>query len=269
MAGVVIAQTGSGTRERFNDFVARHEVAWELAFAALAIVFVGLAFLPITPDQEDLVNGVEWAITAAFALEFVSRLWASRSRRAYLRGHWIDLISLVPPARWLRPFRLLRLLRLVRMFAGIGRAMTHVQRLANHRGLMWLVVAWIGVMILTSIGFYATENGFNEAVQSPLDALWWGLVTMTTVGYGEIYPKTAEGRIAAAVLLVLGIALYSAIIATITSFLMDHGEAHPPGIPGQLERLARLHARGDLTEGEFAAAKRAVIEPQAGAQWPA
>jgi voltage-gated potassium channel len=193
--------------DRFNEFVLRHEVAWELAFAALAVVFVAMAFVPVTPEQEDALGFVEWAITAVFAAEFLARFYATRARRAYLRSHWIDLISVVPPARWLRPFRLLRLLRLVRAFAGIGRAMTHVQRMANHRGLLWMIVAWLGVMVLTSMGFYAAENGFNSAVQSPLDALWWGLVTMTTVGYGEIYPKTAEGRVAAAVLLVLGIAL--------------------------------------------------------------
>lgn len=246
-------------RRDFNAFVRRHEVAWELSFAALAVLFVALAFIPVSPAQEAWISALEWAITGAFALEFASRLWAAESRRGYLRGHWIDLVSLVPPARWLRPFRLLRLLRLVRAFAGVGRVMTRLERLANHRGLVWMVVAWIGVMILTSIGFYAAENGVNAAVRSPLDALWWGLVTMTTVGYGEIYPKTPEGRIAAAVLLVLGIALYSAIIAAVTSYFIGGGNARRTDLSAELERLARLHADGRLTDDEYLAAKRLVL----------
>ena len=138
--------------------------------------------------------------------------------------------------------------------------MTHANRLANHRGLLWMIVAWLAVMVLTSIAFYAAENGINAAVRSPIDALWWGLVTMTTVGYGDIAPRTDEGRIAAAVLLILGIALYSAIIASVTSYFIGDGH-HRQGLPDDLERLSRLHAAGDLSDDEFAAAKRAVLEP--------
>src|SRR5690349_25162321 len=119
-------------RVRYRDFVARHEVAWELAFAAHAVIFVALAFIPIEEgsDAEAAVVALEWVITGIFIAEFSSRLWAAESRQAYLRAHWIDLISCIPPTRWFRAFRLIRLLRLVRAFAGVGRAMTAAGRLA-------------------------------------------------------------------------------------------------------------------------------------------
>jgi voltage-gated potassium channel len=158
----------------------------------------------------------------------------------------------------LRFFRLLRLLRLVRAFAGVGRAMTAAERLANHKGLIWLFVAWIGVMFLTAFGLYVSEVGVNEAVQSPLDALWWGLTTMTTVGYGDVYPTTPEGRLSAAVLMILGIGLYSAITATLTSFLIA-GDRTSTDLASQLERLAALHAEGRLTDEEFTTAKVVVL----------
>ena len=127
----------------YNAFIERHEVAWELSFAGLAVLFVALAFVPVTPGsgEEATLYVIEWVITIFFAAEFSSRLLASYDRRGYLRGHWIDVISLIPPARWLRPFRLLRLLRLVRAFAGVARALGHVRRLAGHRGLIWLLAA--------------------------------------------------------------------------------------------------------------------------------
>jgi voltage-gated potassium channel len=247
-------------RARYTAFVDRHEVAWELSFAALAVVFVALAFVPAAPGSptEDALFAADWLITGIFIAEFTSRLWAASSRRAYLRGHWIDLVSCIPPARPARAFRLLRLLRLVRAFAGIGRALTRVERLANHKGLVWLFVGWIAVMLLSATGLYIAENGVNEAIESPLDALWWGLTTMTTVGYGDVFPTTGEGRIAAAVLMVLGIGLYSAITATLTSFLIVGGGSSSD-VAAQLERLVGLHADGHLTDEEYAAAKAKVV----------
>jgi voltage-gated potassium channel len=253
-------------RARYRDFVARHEVAWELGFAALAVFFVALAFIPFEPgsDTEVVVYALEWIITGIFIAEFTSRFWAAESRQAYMRGHWIDLISCIPPTRWLRPFRLLRLLRLVRAFAGVGRAMTAAERLAQHKGLIWLFVAWVGVMFLSAFGLYVSEVGVNDAVKTPLDALWWGLTTMTTVGYGDVYPTTAEGRVSAAVLMILGIGLYSAITATLTSFLIAGDR--DSDLATQLERLAALHADGRLTDGEFASAKAAVVDAYAAGQ---
>jgi voltage-gated potassium channel len=199
-------------------------------------------------------------ITIFFAAEFSSRLLASYDRRGYLRGHWIDVISLIPPARWLRPFRLLRLLRLVRAFAGVARALGHVRRLAGHRGLIWLLAAWAAVMVLCAVALYIAENGVNAAVDEPLDALWWGISTMTTVGYGDVYPITWEGRLAASILMVLGIGLFSAITAVFTSFLLQTGAGENDLVSG-LERLDGLRAKQALTEDEYTAAKRALLAP--------
>lgn len=253
------ANDGVTLRARLHRFVERHEVAWELGFAALAVVFVALGFFePADPRQMDTIVAVEWGITVAFAAEFSLRLWAAPHRRLHLKGHWIDLVSLIPPARFLRPFRLLRLLRLVRSFAGIARAMGHLDRLASHRGLIWLIAAWIGVTILASIGLYSAEHGINEAVAEPLDAVWWAIVTLSTVGYGDVYPLTSEGRIAAMALMVLGIGLYSAITAAVTSYFVSQG-ATSDSLVGDLERLEALRDRGALTDADFRAAKTTLL----------
>ncbi len=243
-------------RRRYTTFVVSHEVAWELGFALLAIVFVAVGFAAdgATPEWQPYLEALDFGLTLVFLLEFSSRLWAAPSRQTYLRGHWIDLVALVPVVRGVRVFRLVRLLRLVRAFAGIGRALAGMERLARHRGLVWLFAAWAGVMVLCSLGLYAAENGVNQAIESPLDAMWWGIVTMTTVGYGDVTPITAEGRLAAVVLMILGIGLYSAITATITSFLL--AEPQDDGLEEQIRRAIReelaagLLRAGDGAEGE-------------------
>jgi voltage-gated potassium channel len=231
-------------RERYAGFIARHEVAWELTFAALAVVYVLVGFAGESPE----IDVIDWALTAVFAAEFATRLLAASDRLAHLRGHWIDAVALVPAVRGIRVLRLLRLLRLIRAFAGVARALASLERLARHRGLVWLLAAWTAVMVLCSLGLYAAENGINRAVESPLDALWWGITTMTTVGYGDVTPMTVEGRIAATVLMVLGIGLFSAVTATVTSFMLTSG-SDPLD---ELAKLGDLRDRGLVTEMEYA-----------------
>jgi voltage-gated potassium channel len=249
-------------RDRFNATVERHDVAWELGMAFLALVFVAVGFAidEAGPDVRPLLESLELVLTTLFVLEFASRFLAAHDRSAYLRSHWIDLVALAPPLRGARPIRLLRLLRLVRAFAGIYRASLHLERIVSYRGFAWLVTSWLGVMVLTSIALYIAERGVNAAIESPFDAFWWGVSTLTTVGYGDVYPTTPEGRIAGVVLMLLGISLFSAITATITSYMLElRREADHASLANELERLARLRQDGALTDDEFSRAKARLV----------
>jgi voltage-gated potassium channel Kch len=170
--------------------------------------------------------------------------------------------------------------RLPDAFAGVYRAALHIGALARHRGFAWLIAAWLGVMAVCSAAMYVAEKGANSAIANPFDALWWGVVTLTTVGYGDVYPTTTEGRLAAMCLMLLGIGLFGAITATITSYMMTHeldpaaGSGEPSATDGttvervssagrtlvsELERLAALHRSGALTAEEFGRAKDCVL----------
>jgi voltage-gated potassium channel len=249
-------------RDQINAFVDRHEISWELTFAALALIFVAVSFIPAEAGSNlaQAISILEWTITGIFAAEFGTRMWAARDRRRYLRGHWIDLAAIVPPIRGARLIRLIRVLRLIRAFVGVARAMTALERFAEHRGLIWLFVAWAAVMLLSSLAVFLAETGTNSAFAQPLDAIWWGIVTMTTVGYGDSAPLTGEGRFAASVLMLLGIVLYSGITATVTSFFLTSGAERSPDIADSLERLVALRNAGDLTVAEYAAAKARVLD---------
>jgi voltage-gated potassium channel len=287
----IVGAGPASTREAFNRFFVAHEVAWELGMAALAVLYVALGFIVDDVQQAAAarpdLEAAELVLTGLFVLEFGSRILAARSRLDYLKGHWIDVIALAPPIRIARPLRLLRLLRLVRAFAGIYRAGLHVAGLAQHKAFAWLLLAWFGVMAVCSAWLYIAEHGINKAVNDPFDALWWGVVTLTTVGYGDVTPQTQEGRLAAMALMLLGIGLFGAITATITSYLMtadlrrveskvdadtaldqaaadrtttvERTSSAQPSLASELERLATLHRQGDLTADEFTAAKQQAL----------
>lgn len=231
-----------------------------MAALAVAFVVVGFAVNEADASTRPALETAELALTVIFAAEFGSRFLASYDRLAYLRGHWIDLVALIPAGRGLRIFRLVRLLRLVRAFTGVYRAMSHVGRIVHHRGLGILITAWLGVMVLCSAGLYVAENGINEAVNSPLDALWWGVTTLTTVGYGDITPVTPEGRLAAVILMLLGIGLFGAITATVTSYILATGGTTGPSPADQLREIAALHAEGIITTADFDAKKADLLD---------
>lgn len=237
---------------RYTAFITRHEIAWELTFGVLAVLFVIVGFLAdeSTGDERNALEGIDLVLTGVFAVEFLSRFTTAASRRRYLRGHWTDLIALVPTVRGLRVARLLRLLRLVRAFAGLYRALSRFERLARHGGLVWMFSAWLAIMVLCSLALYAAENGVNKAITSPYDALWWGIVTLTTVGYGDVYPVTPEGRLAAMVLMIGGISLFAGMTATVTSFMVGQHSA-PDDPTTRLRALADLRNDGIVSEEEY------------------
>jgi len=139
----------------------------------------------------------------------------------------------------------------------------HIGGLARHRGFAWLIVSWLAVMVIRSIALYAAKHGINKAIDSPFDALWWGVVTLSTVGYGDVFPITPEGKLAPMVLMLLGIGLFSAITATATSYLISTSRPPDPSRGGQvveeLERLAGLREQGSLTDDEFTLAKKRLL----------
>jgi voltage-gated potassium channel len=249
-------------RDRFNSFIDRHEIVWELAMGFLAVLYVAVGFAQDDPAASNsaVVRGLETALTAVFVVEFAARLAASRDRRAYLRGHWIDVLALIPVARALRVARLLRVLRLTRFFAGAYRAVVRVERMRGAEGIAFVIVAWTAVTLMSCVAFYAVESGVNPSLHSPLDALWWGLTTLSTVGYGDVTPVTPEGRLVASALMLLGIGLFGALTAITTNTLLASSQSSGGNdLVGQLERLAALRSASQITSAEFDVAKARVL----------
>src|SRR5207247_1753965 len=130
---------------------------------------------------------------------------------------------LVPEAfqafRGLRAFRLLRLLRLFRAAAVATVGLKGARRLLDHRKFHYVLLVALTAIALGSVGIYLIEGG--TTIRSLDDALWWSVVTVSTVGYGDVAPKTGEGRLIAVVLMVVGIGVISIFTATVASLFAE------------------------------------------------
>jgi voltage-gated potassium channel len=245
--------------DRYSDWIDRREVAWELVMAALAVLFVVVGFIDDVPtDQAAILDIVDMGLTLVFLAEFTTRFAASRNRRHYLRRHWVDAVALVPTVRALRLLRLLRLLRMVRVFAGVFRALSRIERFAAHRGLLALFGAWLTTVAICGTAIYFAESSVNEHLTSFGDAIWFAVVTVATVGYGDVTPITPEGRLAAALLIVIGITLWAAITGMITSLLVSTNSSET-SIPELIRQLSELRQDDVLSEVEFDSKKAELL----------
>jgi voltage-gated potassium channel len=214
----------------------------------LPIIVSAVLPLIIVPQASgwvsDTVDIVTWLV---FVLDYVVHI---RHLEHYGRSGWgrFDLFVVVVTAPWfLIPgaqagafvvvFRLARLARLLVASRGARRLFDRLGRVAIVAG---------GVVVLGSLVAYYAEHPTNPEFGTFGDALWWGIVTLTTVGYGDIVPKTTAGRWAAVVIMITGIAVLGLLAGALSSFFRldesrDNG-GPPNGEPEKDAAIAALTA---------------------------
>lgn len=223
--------------------------AWDLVLALLSIyLLVALLVEMILPLDEDIrwaLNFTDNLMCIIFLGDFFHRLITARDRMAYLKWGWIDFISSIPSLdifRWGRFFRVFRILRIIRS----GRQVLMVLRRSRAQSLLLSVL--FGCFLIIDVGAMAMlhfEKGVEGSnIQSVQDAFWWALVTMTTVGYGDLYPVTSEGRLVAACLMITGIGLFGTLTAYLAStVLRKDAEAEEQELKEVSLRLAAMEKR--------------------------
>ncbi|MBN4082257.1 potassium channel family protein [Mariprofundus ferrooxydans] len=184
---------------------------------------VGIALWEEAPEWADPVA------LACFFMLFVWRWLISMDRQAYLKANWLDLALIVllasPLLRLFTALRVVRILPALRLGAFLR---------ANRKKILSVVIisqesfpaamAMIfGVVFIFGMTVFLLEHTSNPQFAEVADGLWWAFVTLTTVGYGDIVPITAAGRIVAVFTMIFGIAIYSLMIANLTFFVEEHG----------------------------------------------
>lgn len=244
-------------RQYVQSFIARHLRAWELAMAGLALVSVAIGVGASQLGEPDALVAMEWVLTGVFSAEYGVRLWAAPNRTKYFKSALLDLISILPPVRGAR---LLRLLRLLRVASNLNSALGTTRLGAQALTIARIAIMWAAVIVISALGMYLAEFGQNPNVNSIWDALWWAVVTITTVGYGDVSPATTEGRLAAGVLMILGIAFFSFLTATFTAALASGPVTENLSLQQRLEELSRLRKKGLITAAEHARSRSRLLE---------
>jgi voltage-gated potassium channel len=192
---------------------------------ALALLSVPLTLvelrMPVIPDGLMILD---WLVWAAFLVEFTVTFSLADNRSAYVRSHWLNLAIVVVSLPALpSALAFTRALRLVRTLAFMVRALAGLRATAGRRRVLYMsggaTFVIMAAAALMSVIEPAAVGGGNLG-----DAIWWAVVTASTVGYGDIAPHSGPGRIVAGVLMIGGIGLVSTLAGSIAASFVGHEE---------------------------------------------
>jgi voltage-gated potassium channel len=221
--------------------------------------------LPVTQSTRALLSAGDTAACVVFLADFFINFWRADDKRRFMKWGWIDLVSSIPTVGFARWGRAVRVFRLVRLLRGVRAGREIVTLFRRNRSeataLSGMFVAFLTV-ILSSIAILQVETTAAANIKGPGDALWWSITTMTTVGYGDRYPTTTEGRVIAGVLMIIGVGLFGILTGLWASWLVKPESPLPAATIRELEsqigllraentRLRATHSQDQVSTGHL------------------
>ncbi|MDG1242996.1 MAG: ion transporter [Opitutae bacterium] len=198
---------------------------------SLSVVVVMLESIPtLSPELRRVLYFVEWSITILFTLEYILRLYVSLRPLRYARSFFgvVDLLAilptyldlLLPGAHYLALLRVLRVLRIFRVlklvkYIGEANVLMHAMRSSARKIAVFIFAVVVLVLILGSLMYLieGAEHGFTSIPKS----VYWAIVTLTTVGYGDISPQTPLGQFFASIIMITGYGIIAVPTAIVTA----------------------------------------------------
>lgn len=212
-----------------------------IALIVISVIAVSVESLPgLSPRAQAAMVVLEWVLTALFTVEYVLRLIAVRRPLSYATSFFgvIDLIALIPT--WLglfvpgaqallvvRVFRLLRIFRILKLARFLSEAQTLSRALqASSRKIAVFLLSVAAIVVIVGSIMFVVEGPANGFTSIPV-SMYWAVVTLTTVGYGDIAPRTALGQTIASLVMILGYGIIAVPTGIVTSELalgnLQHG----------------------------------------------
>jgi voltage-gated potassium channel len=204
--------------------------AWDLMVLAFSIyILIALAvdlLLPISEEVSRLISGIDFFICMILLGDFIRNFRHAPNKMKFMRWGWLDLVSSIPLIEPLRLGRLARVIRLIRVLriVRIGLTMRYlVQRRQVETSVVGIIAAFLMIVFTGSISILMVETSEDSTITTAEAAVWWSIVTITTVGYGDYFPVTTPGRIVASIVMICGIGIFSVIAGTLASMLTQLG----------------------------------------------
>jgi voltage-gated potassium channel len=223
-----------------HDTVDGIERATRVPMALLGLAWLVLAIVTLTTSVSGQASTVAvallFALWTVMLIEYVVRLVVTPDRRGYLRRRWVEPATVVLP-----PLQGWHLVGIERMTLLVHEAALRLGAVLRHHSLFRVLGAAAGMVFLGAwLSLLFEENSPESNIHTYPNALWWAIVTVTTVGYGDRFPITPGGRFVAVVLMLVGIGLIGVLTATVASvFIKEHTDSNKDAIRAGHEDIGR------------------------------
>lgn len=217
------SKTNSANTQPTNSraaLLARWEKRSALPLALLALAYLGLwavqVLSPINAEEWDVIEGIILLIWAVFIADFVIRLVLHTDKKHFLRNNIIELTALLLPA-----FRFLRVLRVITAIGILSRVVQTIQGRVN----LYIAMMLPMFVLAGSIGVLEAERDIPGATITNFgDAVWFIAESIFTIGYGDFFPLSWEGRVIAVVMMLGGYALLSVVAVNLAAYLLRNSD---------------------------------------------
>ncbi|WP_417861116.1 ion transporter [Winogradskyella sediminis] len=215
-----------------NDTIQSKRLAYFIQFLIIvSVITFSIETLPdLKPQTRVVLNAIEAFCVIIFTFEYLARIYVADRKLKFIFSFFgiIDFLAILPfylafgidlrSLRLLRMFRLFRLFKLVRYNKAI-RHFANAMKLAKEQIILFMIIT-IMLIYFAAVGIYYFENEAQpEHFSSIFSSLWWSIVTLTTVGYGDVYPVTVGGRIFTFFMLLIGLGIVAIPTGIISSSL--------------------------------------------------
>lgn len=212
-----------------------HISAFQLALVILSLVVVAAllidAVAPMPKEVSSIVQALDTAACVLFFVDFCVRFRRAPNKLSFIKWGWIDLLACVPNVDLLRVGRMVRVLRVIRLLRGVrvGHRLISIF-LHNKPKSVFASVLLTTLLLITfsSIAILVVEDTSDANIKTAEDAIWWSVTTITTVGYGDRYPMSTEGRIIAMVLMISGVGLFGTLSGIVASLFLGPQQNSEP-----------------------------------------
>jgi voltage-gated potassium channel len=202
---------------------------FQIALMVLSVYVLIALFIQgmfdLSEEMDSLLNKTDFGICLVFQADFFHRLHQAPSKAKFLRWGWIDFVSSIPlltTSRVGRMVRVVKLFKILRAFRSVRLLLRYLMR--NRTQNTFVTVAAISCLV-AMFGSMAILNLEKDSpdrnIKTPSDALWWSVVTLTTVGYGDRFPVSDGGRIVAAILMTAGVGLFGTFTGFVASMFVE------------------------------------------------